>query len=773
LSRPTTLTGPRPGDESATELTSYVGREHELAAARRFLADSALVTLVGPGGVGKTRLAGRVMGLAREQFTDGAIFVGLAELRDGRLLANTVADGLGLHDQSSRAAIQVVVDHLRDKHFLLVLDNCEHLVDAAAAFVTEVLGQCPDVAILATSRQSLRVDGEQLLPVPPLRVPEADTGSAASLTAYDSVRLFLDRAATVLPGFTVTEDNSVDLARLCRELEGLPLAIELAAVRLRALSLRQITERLTSRLSLLTLGKRTSPSRQQTLRGLIDWSYELCSEPERLLWARVSVFSGGFDLAAAEQVCGGADVDREAVLDLIDSLLDKSILIRGESDGSVRYGMLETLREYGHDRLAGSGDLPRVARLHRDWCTALAMRYWAEWIGPGQETAVARLRREHANLRVALDYCVSTSGDAGRAVTICVALDTYWTIRGFLAEARFWMAKALDVLAPEAPERSAALVLDAFCALHQGELEQSKATLVAAERATTSAKHAVTTGYLVLMRGMADLNTYHEARARDRFATALTTFRATGYRQGEFYAAYLHGLATGLAGAPEEGRALLKHAIAASEEIGEIFWRSYAQWGLGIIEALHGDADAAQQSALTALRLAQIVDNRLGEAVNVTLLAGIAQRRQDYVTTATLSGFSDALWADLGLNPDNYGVFGTIRRTGLDDAQAALPPGEFDALAAQGRALPRLDGLRYALGEPLATPAPLTNPLTKRETEIAALIAEGLTNRQIATKLYIAPRTADTHVDHILTKLQFRSRAQVAAWLVSTHTNNS
>jgi non-specific serine/threonine protein kinase len=759
-----------PGNGSPAELTSYVGREHELTAARKFLADSALVTLVGPGGVGKTRLAGRVMGLARDQFTDGTIFVGLAELRDGRLLANTVADGLGLHDQSSRAAIQVVVDHLRDKRFLLVLDNCEHLVAAAAAFVTEVLSRCPDVAILATSRQSLGAYGEQLLPVPPLRVPDADTASAASLTEYDGVRLFLDRAAAVLPGFTVTEDNSVDLARLCRELEGLPLAIELAAVRLRALSLRQITERLTSRLSLLTLGKRTGPSRQQTMRGLIDWSHELCSEPERLLWARASVFSGGFDLAAAEQVCGGAGIDREAVLDLIDSLLDKSILIRSESDGLVRYGMLETLREYGHDRLADSDDLPRVARLHRDWCAALAMQYWAAWIGPGQETLVARLRREHANLRVALDYCLRTPGDAGLAVTMCVALDTYWTIRGFLAETRFWMAKALDVLAPEAPERPAALVLDAFCGLHQGEREQSVATLAVAEQATTSNEQAVTGGYVALVQGMAEMFSHHEAHARDRFAKALSTFRATGYRQGEFYAAYIHGLATGLTGAPEESRALLRDAITASEEIGEIFWRSYAQWGLGIIELLHGDAEAARQSAITALRLEQIVDNRFGEALTVSLLAAIANRRHDYVATATLFGVSDALWAALGTSPDSYGMFGTNRRTSIDAAKAALPRGEFDALSAHGRALPRLDGLRYALGEPLATPPPVASSLTKRETEIAALIAEGLTNRQIATKLYIAPRTAETHVDHILTKLQFRSRSQVAAWMVSTQT---
>ncbi|RZS44629.1 hypothetical protein EV193_101505 [Herbihabitans rhizosphaerae] len=292
-----------------------------------------------------------------------------------RLLGSAVAYRLDLTDQSTPTPAQVVVDHLRDRELLLVLDNCEHLLEGVTPFLNEVLQHCPRVVVLATSRQSLATPGEQLLPVPPFDVPGEEVTLPEDLTRYDAVRLFVDRANAILPTFTITSDNSQDLARVCRKLEGLPLAIELAAVRVRALSLSQIADRLDSRLSLLTVGTRNLPSRQRTLRTMIDWSYELCSEPEQLVWTRASVFSGGFDLAAAEQVCGGDGVDRSDVLDVIGSLIDKSILFREEHDDEARYGMLEALREYGQDMLDDSGDRLRVARLHRDWCYALTLDF--------------------------------------------------------------------------------------------------------------------------------------------------------------------------------------------------------------------------------------------------------------------------------------------------------------------------------------------------------------------------------------------------------------
>jgi len=324
------------------EATSYVGRERELVDVARSLTEARLVTLTGPGGVGKTRLALRVLWAAEEgavglRFPDGAVFVSLAELRDPALVPGAVAGALGRHALSARPAMEIVIEHLRARTMLLVLDNCEHLLDACAELVHAVLTACPDVAVLATSRQSLGVDGEHVWLVPPLEVPHRELGTMASVFGYDSVRLFAERAQAVVPSFEVTEQNLPAVVELTRRLEGLPLAIELAAARIRSLSPAQIAARLSRRLPTLTLGARTAPQRQQTLRATIDWTYELCTEAERLVWARASVFAGSFELEAAEYVCGG---DGITVLDALDGLLDKSVLMRVELGGTLGYRML-------------------------------------------------------------------------------------------------------------------------------------------------------------------------------------------------------------------------------------------------------------------------------------------------------------------------------------------------------------------------------------------------------------------------------------------------
>ncbi len=752
-------------DRDHAELTSYVGRTVEMESALRLLDTDRLVTLVGPGGVGKTRLCRRVLANARGRFADGAAFVGLAELRDGHLLGNAVAYQLGLSDQSTRAPAQAVVDHLRDKEFLLVLDNCEHLPAAVVSFVDDILQYCPRVVVLATSRQSLGVSGERLLPVSPLEVPGEGVESLDALTQCDAVRLFVDRAGAVVPTFTVTEHNSGDLARVSRKLDGLPLAIELAAVRVRALSLGQLADRLDSRLSLLTVGARGSPSRQRTLRAMIDWSHELCSEPERLVWARASVFSGGFDLAAAEQVCGGEGVDPAEVVDIIDSLIDKSILSREEHGGLARYGMLESLREYGQDRLGAAEERLRVARLHRDWCYALTRHFFSHWIGPDQVALLARLRREHANLRVALEFSF-TVDEARIAAYMLSMLGAYWSIRAGYSECRFWANRALAALPPGAPERLPAVLVEGLSAVHQGEIDFVRAQLAAHEDLRAAAANPVLDANFALVRGMAELYTDHEANARDQFEQALTAFRDLDFQPGVYYAANVYGLTTALAGDCETGRRLLREAIAASERIGEIFWRANGLCFLGVVEMLDGEPAAIREAATVALRLQQLVDDRFGEAMSVSQLAYAAHQDKDPDTAATLLAVSDALWEAMAMAPMRTGRFGILTWSYVEGIEATLPPSRFRSLVATGRAMPKVRWLPYALGEAESSPA--ASPLTRREAQVAGLVAQGLPNREIATKLFISPRTAETHVDHILSKLGLRNRTQVAAW-VSEH----
>ncbi|MET0495106.1 MAG: AAA family ATPase, partial [Actinoplanes sp.] len=390
------------------EVTSFVGRRHDVTSVRRMLSTSRLVTLTGAGGVGKTRLGQRVGLEVRRAFPDGVWLVELAELRDEDLVAVTVAEALGVREESVRPDAPGLADFLADRRALLILDNCEHLVAACADLAEKLLRACPDLSILVTSRQPLRIAGEATLTVQPLSVPEPDAAcTPADLPRYESASLLVERATAVLPGFEVTEANAATIAALCQALEGMPLAIELAVARLRVLTLEQILDRLTDRYRLLTSGARNAPARQQTLRALIDWSWELCSERERVLWSRLSVFSGGFELDAAEHIATDETLPAEAILDLVASLVDQSVISRTGDGPRARYKMLEVVREYGAARLAEAEGQLVVGRRHSEWYARLAAYGDAQWVSPDQAALMLRLRHEQANLRVALEFAVT------------------------------------------------------------------------------------------------------------------------------------------------------------------------------------------------------------------------------------------------------------------------------------------------------------------------------------------------------------------------------
>ncbi|MEU9843096.1 NB-ARC domain-containing protein, partial [Actinomadura sp. NPDC048032] len=347
------------------EATSFVGRSRESAEVKRLLSASRLVTLTGAGGVGKTRLAGRTATSLEREFPDGVWMVELANLDEPELLTTTVMEVLKIRDWSGRPPLEALIENLRDKHMLVVLDNCEHLHNACAFLAENLLRSASGLRILATSQQVLGIAGEQTLPVPPLPLDQRTSHrNAATPRATEAAELFADRARAVLPEFTLTEANQEAVELICRRLDGLPLAIEMAAARLRGLSVEQVLERLDDRFRLLTRGSRAELPRHQTLQALMDWSHQLCDQQERSVWAGMSVFSGGCDLEAVEEVCSGKGVERADVVDVVAALVEKSIVSREEQAGRVRYRLLETLRQYGRERLVDS------AKFYYSWVSA-------------------------------------------------------------------------------------------------------------------------------------------------------------------------------------------------------------------------------------------------------------------------------------------------------------------------------------------------------------------------------------------------------------------
>ncbi|QGK70815.1 LuxR family transcriptional regulator [Allosaccharopolyspora coralli] len=768
-----------PAGNLPVDVTSFVGRRREITLTKRLLAESRVVTLTGSGGVGKTRLAIRVATNVRRNFRDKAWSVELEDVRDPSLLADAVREQLGLSTPESPTDVDGVVDQLRQSEMLLVLDNCEHLIDEAALFVDTVIRRCPGVRILATSRQSLGVAGESTMVVPPLQVPDPDHLPAPeSYEQFASVRLFLDRARAVLPELEVDAQNGPALMRLCHHLDGNPLAIELAAVRLRSLSLEQLEERLAERYDLLTQGRRGAPSRQQTLQALVDWSWDLLTEGERRAWARISVFSGSFELEAAEHVAGNG-LSPVAVLGAMHSLVDKSVLLREETEGEVRYRLLHILRDYGQERLAESGEQRAVRRKHYHWFAGLVNRFAREWIGSEQVAWLERLHNDHGNLRAAMDAALEDDDGVTTALLIAVQLTPYWTARGLNGEARMWLEKGLERSSTPSPQRSAAVRANAWFALLQGDVPAADKLLdQAASGPTGSVAQAA---YLAQVRGMRAFFVGDLSTATTLLEDALSGFRTARAAQGELFALFGLGFVRGMTGESETGLVLLEQAIALSTDYDEVFWRAYALWASAHVEFERGNLEHAENAAKDALRLKRRLDNRLATAFSFGTLAWIAQRQRRPDRAARLFGASAAMWDAVRAAPAFYATFEAAHVQHEEETRTALGDDTFDQEFERGYRMTSAGALDFALEvKKRPKPAPTKETaggdevkLTRREREIAALVAQGRTNKEIAENLVIAQRTVEGHVQHILTKLDFSSRAQIAGWLAGQHTGGS
>jgi len=747
------------------ELTSFVGRRSEIAAVKGAFTQSRLVTLVGVGGVGKTRLAVAVASDIRRAFPDGVWFVDLAPLQDEDLLASTVASALRLQSRSRQWAPAALARQLANRHLLFVLDNCEQLRHACAVLVDSLARECPELRVLATSRQALDIAGEHLITVQPLATPPAGSSPMLeSMKRYDAVTLFAERAQAVAPGFHLDEENSAAVAALCHRLDGIPLALELAAARLRVLSPQQILDRLTEHSGVLRSDSSLLPPRHRSLRSLISWSYDLCSPEERTLWTRLGVFPGTFDLEAVEAVCGGDGLAQDDLLDLLSGLVEKSVLLTQHAGGRMRYRMPETIRAFGQEQLVAGGQELELRRRHRDYFASIYLANEA-WFGPRQGELLQAMVLERDNFRAALHFCLSEGDEPLIAARLVRAVAAETMVFGFLSEGRYWMHRVLSVVTDPAPELALLLWLDGWHALNQGDIEGGELRLLASRELAEKLGDTIDATAATVYLGVAALMRGDAQAAFDLFQTAYTRTDRDAEPRGFALAAARLGFASFLLGEHERAVTLCEEAIAASVSCGESWHRAEALGDLSIITWRQGDSRRATEFSVEALRIRRDFDNAVGTAQCLGTLAWIAATERQYQRSARLLGAADGVWHAIEATPFPHLM--SYRSECEKDVRRALGERAFESSYRAGCEGRLSENVAFALGEqeaPADEPLDGSAALTPRERQIADLVADGMSNKEIADSLVISKRTAEAHVEHILSKLGFSSRAQIAAW---------
>ncbi|WP_043660756.1 ATP-binding protein [Nocardia thailandica] len=737
--------------------TSYLGREADIDAVARLVGGHRLVSITGTGGLGKTRLARKVA--VRLAGRGEVLFVELAGLRHDREVAPAVAAALGLRIGPAETAEGRVLDHLSRRALLLVLDNCEHLTAGGAEFAARVLDRCGDVRVLATSRQSLRVAGERVYRVPPLAAPDPGVDEPAAVAAHPAAALLIDRGRAVRADFRITAGNAAEIAELCRLLDGVPLAIELAAARLRALTPRQILDRWRGSLGLPGAWSHGVPDRHRTVRATVEWSYRLCTEDERRAWARLSIFQDWFELEAAEHLC--ADAGLGAATDVVmDALVDKSILERRGQD-IAQFRLPSSLRELGREELDAHALTEAVARRHRDWFRRLVLDADRDFAGPRQDELVGRLRTALPDLRRALEWSLGT-GEPGVAVEMVTRVDEFWTMTAANHEARAWLRRGLAA-APPGPRTALGHAIAALHSLWLTDRAGAERDLAAAEAADPGGDRVVA-ARIGAVRAMAAKIDLDNRRAAHLAESAIAVLLEHGHEREVLAAWNTWALATA-ADDPVRRLAELRAAVAHCAARGEIYHRSTLLFSITLIETMRGEPAAGAVTAREALGFTRRWDSRFGDAYHVESLAWVAAAQRRFHRAATLFGIAAAAWETLGADP----AVVLVRPHSLyrEATVAALGADAFDRAHRAGRALPQAEAVAFALAGESPT-APVGHaPLTGREFEVATLVADGRTNREIAAELVIATRTADTHVRNILTKLDLANRTQLAAWVLA------
>ncbi|MGH2372497.1 MAG: ATP-binding protein [bacterium] len=590
------------------QLTSFIGRDREKAEVRQLLAATRLLTFTGVGGVGKTRLALQVAAEVLEDFKYGVWLVDLAPIADPHLTPRAVAAALHVREQAGRLLFTTLSDYLRNKNLLLLLDNCEHVLSMCAELVDALLRGCPDLRVMATSREPLGISGEVTWSVPSLSLPEPHRlPPAENLAEYEAVRLFVERALAASPSFRVTDQNALAVAQVCHQLDGIPLAIELAAARMKAMSVEQIAARMDNRFRLLK-GGRTAVARHQTLRRVMDWSYDLLLEKERAVLRRLSVFAGGLTLEAGEAVCGGDGIDEVEVLDLLALLVDKSLLVADEQGGDMRYRLLERLRQYSRERLIKSREAQEVHGRHLRFFLRLAEKAEPHLTTAGQLSWLSRLEMEHDNLRVALEWALN-GGELEAGLRLAGALWKFWYGHGHFSEGREWLEKLLARGSDaSASTRGQALVGAGVLAWRQGDYR------------------------LAETRGEESLRLYRDLGEKHGIAYSLNLLGVTARDQGRY----------------ERATELHSESLAQFRELGDDFGIAFAVADLGRAAFRQGDYDTAAALSEESLALFRKVGERWGTARSLFTLARIALRKGDYERAATLCEESLAMSRELG-----------------------------------------------------------------------------------------------------------------------------
>ncbi|WP_188486548.1 ATP-binding protein [Williamsia phyllosphaerae] len=757
----------RLGTNTSPSLTRFIARRRDLASVAGALTGSRLLTLTGVGGVGKTRLALEFARRAHD-FPDGVWMVRLSDIETGAApesVESALIAALDIPDMSATSPRGKLLLGLRAQTSLILLDNCEHLMPTLRVLIPEVLREAPGVKIIATSRESLGVAGETLHHVAPLDVPESGL-TVPQLNANPSVALLLDRARAIDSSIELTEDNKSDFVTLCRLLDGIPLALELAAVKLRVLGIDQVVRRFGFHLTALEAPPgATTDSRHRSLRAMVDWSYRLCTPETQALWRRISVCTSDVDIELIESMAA-ADVEPPDLLGLVESLVSQSILLTERDGGEMRYRLPAPLRDYGLELAESSGEIATFTRDHREALSRRAEQAFHGWCSDRQRTLLRQMRMDHPGYVAAIEWSLTTPGEQAAGLRLVARLRWHWLSGGLLAEGRIRSDAALARVSEPGIDRAQCLFANVWIALIQGDPGASATYL--ADLSSVAERLADPRIAVDVVQGnaMLALFTGDISGAIEGFEQAAQRYASISERYMQLTAGYLLASAHVLTGDPRRALEASEQVIRLSEATGEGSARSYALWVRGLAQWQAGSLDDAQRSVDAALAIqAELLDS-ICTALCMHLLACIAFDRGDVDRADELSRVADRTWSALGTSLEAFGapladlLRERIPRQHTPDAPVvAAPVGASQQHPSEGLAQVMRTRARAV------SSSSITQILTKREAEVAALVTDGLSNRDIAARLTISKRTADGHVERILAKLDLTSRHQVAGWL--------
>jgi predicted ATPase/DNA-binding CsgD family transcriptional regulator len=770
------------------EVTTFIGRGHQLDRVSGLLRTERLVTFTGPPGVGKTRLALHLAARIGPSFRDGAYFADLTALNNtavagnADLVSRVVARSVGIRSSAPRPPIEVLQEHLKQAHALLVLDNCEHVVEQVAVLVGALLRSSPDLTIVATSRRRLGVQGEHTVLVPPLSVPSLKNPGA--MTA-DSVQLLTDRARASVGNFELTDVNRDDVLRLCQRLGGIPLAIELAAIRLNALSVREILEQLPDPWRLLSGGgPDRTPTYHRTLRDAVTWSWDLCSEQDQRLWARLSVFSGGFDLAAAENVCSGRGLDRDEVRDVLSGLVEQSIVVaQDDGDGRTRYRMLEFLRAYGEERLRESGEQATLASRHVDFYLERLSRSTERLYGTDEVALLTSLRNDLSNLRAALGYCLTHEPERGLELAIASVRMRLWEFSGAIDEGRSWLERLSVLEGQPLPARALASSLAAWYAIIQGDRASAEPLLV---KTKELARH-IDPAPMLFIEGVYAFLVRGSDQAYSLLLRAHEHFTTSGAPEAYLTRLFL-ALWASFFGTRQQAMEMTSLCLQETEAAGAGSAISWSMFAAAVAHLRHGNAREAETMIRASLAAQQeIGDIYWGGVWGVALAGWIAAAQGHYEHAAELLGASEAEQHLAGAQVAGLEGFRQANEFALQQTREGLGAQRFAQAYQRGAELP---DYRSAIDLALSGPASSAG-LTDREREVAELVAQGMSNREIGETLFISPRTAERHIHNAAKKLQqagmtlpggsasppgnphHRARMLLAAWVAASTSDDA